>query len=73
LGVINRKLKRYFTIRAKLKRYTTVEEVAMKFVKSIVEGNSKYAKELFTDDVVLLCYLDDKLEHSSIKQFYCNH
>ena len=42
----------------------------MKFVKSVAEGNSKYAKELFTDEAVLFGYLDGKLEHGSIEQFY---
>ncbi len=44
----------------------------MKFVKSVAEGNSKYAKELFTDEAVLFGYLDGKLEHGSIEQFYRN-
>ena len=44
----------------------------MKFVKSVAEGNSKYARELFTDEAVLLGYLDGKLEHGSIEQFYRN-
>lgn len=29
------------------------EEAAMKFVKSVAEGNSAYARELFTDEAVL--------------------
>ena len=44
----------------------------MKFVKSVREGNSKYAKELFTDEAVLFGYLDGELEHGSIQQFYDN-
>lgn len=44
----------------------------MKFVKSVADGNSKYAKELFTDDAVLFGYLDGELEHGSIEQFYHN-
>lgn len=44
----------------------------MKFVKSVAEGNSKYAKELFTQDAVLFGYLDGELEHGSIEQFYRN-
>ena len=59
-------------MRAELKEYQAVEEAAMKFVKSVAEGNSKYAKELFTDDAVLFGYLDGKLEHGSIEQFYHN-
>ena len=57
-------------MRAELKEYQAVEEAAMKFVKSVAEGNSKYAKELFTDEAVLFGYLDGKLEHGSIEQFY---
>lgn len=44
----------------------------MKFVKSVSEGNSKYARELFTDDAVLFGFLDGELEHGSIEQFYHN-
>ena len=44
----------------------------MKFVKSVAEGNSKYAKELFIDEAVLFGYLDGELEHGSIEQFYRN-
>ena len=55
-------------MRAELKEYQAVEEAAMKFVKSVAEGNSKYA----TDEAVLFGYLDGKLEHGSIEQFYHN-
>lgn len=44
----------------------------MKFVKSVAEGKSSYAKELFIDEAVLFGYLDGKLEHGSIRQFYDN-
>lgn len=44
----------------------------MKFVKSVAEGNSAYAKELFVDEAVLFGYLDGTLEHGSIEQFYHN-
>lgn len=44
----------------------------MKFVKSVAEGNSRYAKELFVDEAVLFGFLDGKLEHGSIEQFYHN-
>lgn len=44
----------------------------MQFVKSVAEGNSQYARELFTDEAVLFGYLDGKLEHGSIEQFYHN-
>ncbi|MBR3213656.1 MAG: nuclear transport factor 2 family protein [Methanosphaera sp.] len=59
-------------MRSKISEYEAVEEAAMKFVKSVREGNSKYAKELFTDEAVLFGYLDGKLEHGSIQQFYDN-
>ncbi len=44
----------------------------MKFVKSVAEGNSAHAKQLFTPDAVLFGFLDGKLEHGSIEQFYHN-
>lgn len=59
-------------MRSKLAEYKAVEEAAQKFVKSVVEGNSQYAKTLFTDEAVLFGFLDGKLEHGSIEQFYHN-
>lgn len=59
-------------MRAKIKEYKSVEAAAMKFVKSVAEGNSSYAKELFIDEAVLFGYLDGKLEHGNIEQFYHN-
>jgi len=59
-------------MRSEIKEYQAVEEAAMKFVKSVAEGNSKYAKELFTDEAVLFGFLDGELEHGSIEQFYHN-
>lgn len=59
-------------MRDSVREYQAVEEAAMKFVKSVAEGNSKYARELFTDEAVLFGYLDGKLEHGSIEQFYHN-
>lgn len=59
-------------MRTELKEYQAVEEAAKKFVRSVAEGNSKYARELFTDEAVLFGYLDGKLEHGSIEQFYRN-
>lgn len=59
-------------MRASISEYKAVEEAAMKFVKSVAEGNSRYAKELFTDEAVLFGFLDGKLEHGSIEQFYRN-
>ncbi len=59
-------------MRAEIKEYQAVEEAAMKFVKSVAEGNSKYARELFIDEAVLFGYLNGNLEHGSIQQFYHN-
>lgn len=59
-------------MRASIEGYKAVEEAAMKFVKSVAEGKSSYAKELFIDEAVLFGYLDGKLEHGSIEQFYEN-
>ena len=59
-------------MRSSIEEYKAVEEAAMKFTKSVAEGNSSYAKELFTDDAVLFGFLDGKLEHGSIEQFYHN-
>ena len=59
-------------MRASIEEYEAVEEAAMKFVKSVAEGKSSYAKELFIDEAVLFGYLDGKLEHGSIEQFYEN-
>lgn len=59
-------------MRASIEEYKAVEEAAMKFVKSVAEGKSSYAKELFIDEAVLFGYLDGKLEHGSIQQFYDN-
>ena len=59
-------------MRANIEEYKAVEAAAMKFVKSVAEGNSKSAKHLFIDEAVLFGYLDGKLEHGSIEQFYRN-
>lgn len=59
-------------MRSKIKEYEAVEQAAMKFVKSVAEGDSSYAKELFIDEAVLFGYLDGELEHGSIEQFYHN-
>ena len=59
-------------MRANIEEYKAVEEAAMKFVRSVAEGNSAYAKELFIDEAVLFGYLDGELEHGSIEQFYQN-
>ncbi|WP_251619842.1 nuclear transport factor 2 family protein [Odoribacter lunatus] len=59
-------------MRDSIKEYEAVQEAAMKFVKSVAEGNSKYARELFTEDAVLFGILDGKMERGSIEQFYHN-
>ena len=59
-------------MRDSIKEYAAVEAAAEKFVKSVAEGNSKYAKGLFIDEAVLFGYLDGRLEHGSIEQFYHN-
>ena len=59
-------------MRANIAEYKAVEKAAMKFVRSVAEGNSSYAKELFVDEAVLFGYLDGQLEHGSIDQFYHN-
>lgn len=59
-------------MRSEIKEYQAVKEAAMKFVKSVAEGDSKYAKELFIDEAVLFGRLNGVLEHSSIEQFYHN-
>ena len=65
-------MKRGIIMTASIAEYRAVEEAAMKFVKSVAEGDSRYAKELFVDEAVLFGYLDGKLEHGSIEQFYRN-
>ena len=59
-------------MRSNIEEYEAVEKAAQKFVKSVAEGNSEYAKELFIDEAVLFGYLDGDLEHGSIQQFYDN-
>lgn len=59
-------------MRDKLAEYDAVAKAAEKFVKSVAEGNSKYARELFIDEAVLFGYLNGNLEHGSIEQFYRN-
>ena len=59
-------------MRDAIAEYQAVAEAAQKFVKSVAEGNSKYARELFIDEAVLFGYLDGELEHGSIEQFYRN-
>ena len=59
-------------MRSSIEEHKAVEEAAKKFTRSVAEGNSAYAKELFIDDAVLFGFLDGKLEHGSIEQFYHN-
>ena len=59
-------------MRASIEEYRAVEEAAAKFVRSVAEGDSRYARELFIDEAVLFGYLAGKLEHGSIEQFYRN-
>lgn len=59
-------------MRSAIKEYAAVEAAAMKFVKSVAEGDSRYARTLFVDQAVLFGYLDGVLEHGSIEQFYRN-
>lgn len=59
-------------MRDSIKEYEAVQEAAMKFVKSVAEGDSCYARELFTEDAVLFGILDGEMERGSIEQFYRN-
>lgn len=59
-------------MRDSIKEYEAVEAAARKFVKSVAEGDSSHARELFTDDAVLFGILDGKMERGSIEQFYRN-
>ncbi len=59
-------------MRNEIKEYEAVAKAAEKFVKSVAEGDSSYAKQLFTEDAVLFGMLDGVLEHGSIEQFYRN-
>lgn len=44
-------------MRSEIAERKAVEEAAQKFVRSVAEGNSKYARELFIDEAVLFGYL----------------
>ena len=59
-------------MRDEIKEYEAVAKAAEKFVKSVAEGNSEYAKTLFTDDAVLFGILNGNVERGSIEQFYHN-
>ena len=45
-------------MRSFIEDYNAVVEVASKFTKSVAEGNSKYAIELFTEDACLFGFLN---------------
>lgn len=70
--VINFANKTDSIMRNEIKEYDAVAKAAENFVRSVAEGNSSYAKTLFTDDAVLFGILDGVLEHGSIEQFYHN-
>ena len=59
-------------MRSNIAEYKAVVEAASKFTRSVAEGNSKYAKELFTEDACLFGFLNGKFERGSIEQFYNN-
>ena len=59
-------------MRDSIKEYAAVEEAARKFVRSVAEGDSSHARELFTEDAVLFGMLDGKMERGAIDQFYRN-
>lgn len=40
-------------MRSKIEDYNAVVEAAENFTRSVAEGNSKHAKELFTEDACL--------------------
>lgn len=59
-------------MRDEIREYEAVQKAAMKFVKSVAEGDSTHARTLFVDNAVLFGYLNGKLEQGSIEQFYHN-
>lgn len=59
-------------MRDEIKEYDAVAKAAEKFVRSVAEGKSEYAKALFTDDAVLFGILNGVVERGSIEQFYHN-
>ena len=59
-------------MRSSIEEYNAVVAAAEKFTRGVAEGNSKYAKELFTDDACLFGFLNGKFERGSIQQFYHN-
>ena len=59
-------------MRSKIEDYKAVVEATSKFTRSVAEGKSKYAKELFTEDACLFGFLNGTFERGSIEQFYKN-
>ena len=59
-------------MRDKIQEYEAVAKAAELFVKSVAEGYSVHARNLFTDDAVLFGILNGAMEHGSIEQFYTN-
>ncbi len=59
-------------MRSRIEEYEAVKAAAENFVKSVAEGNSSYARKLFTEDAVLFGILDGKPERGPIEQFYRN-
>ena len=59
-------------MRDNINEYEAVAKAAEHFVRSVAEGDSKYARTLFTEDAVLFGILDGVLERGSIQQFYHN-
>ena len=43
-------------MRDSIEEYEAVQNAAMKFVESVAKGDSRYARELFTDDAVSVSY-----------------
>ena len=52
-------------MRANIADYNAVVEAASKFTRSVAEGNSKYAKELFTEDACLFGFLNGKFKRAA--------
>lgn len=59
-------------MRSPISEYDAGVAAAEKFTRSVAEGNSKYAKELFTEDACLFGFLNGNFERGSIEQFYRN-
>ena len=59
-------------MRSPISEYDAVVAAAEKFTRSVAEGNSKYAKELFTEDACLFGFLNGNFERGSIEQFCRN-